>query len=263
MIDFLKESSFAVNDVLKTAIDLLKKHYISIAGLGLLMFITWNLSEILAGFMGEINWGINVLMFIFFILFYFGLQLTLFKYILRLLDDKEAGNVTIRNSVPTRKQIAFFLIGTLYFIACIILVYALIAVLFFPLIYTGLNMNMIIQVAASLGMLAIIITWIRISFFPFFIIDQNAHPFKSIRFSLAITRGNFTKIFLLLVFFAIFHALSFYFNYQGYSFLSTIISIVNSFLIVPLSGVAIAVAYRQMMAEYRGDEDPDIIHNII
>ncbi|TZF85066.1 hypothetical protein FW774_08300 [Pedobacter sp. BS3] len=262
MIEFLKDSTFTVNDVIKTAVDVLKAHYVSVAGLCLLMFITWNLSEILAAFLGEINVGINILMFLFFILVYFGLQLTLLKYILRILDNNNE-DVSIKNSLPTRRQIVNFLIATLYFFACIVLVYALIAVLFFPLIYTPIQMEVIIQIATSVGIIAIIITWIRISFFPFFIIDRDDWPFKSIRFSLAITRGNFTRLLLLLSFFALFHVLSIYFNYQGYAMFSAAISIINSFLIVPLSSVAIAVAYRKMMKDYTGDADPDIIHNII
>lgn len=262
MIDFLKESTFAVNDVIQTAWNILKKEYLSIAGIGLLMFITWNLSSLLAIYISEINIGIDLLMALIFILLYVGLQLTLFKYILKLLDNNET-EVTVMNSLPTRGQVVTFLIGTLFFILCIILVYVLIGILLLPFVYTGIEVTIIAQIAISLGVVGMLITWIRISFFPFFIIDRDAWPFQSIRFSLAITRGNFTKLLLLLIFFAIFHLLTIYLNYQEYYVFSAIVSIINSFLIVPLSSVALAVAYRKMMNEYEGDADPDIIHNII
>jgi hypothetical protein len=32
---------------------------------------------------------------------------------------------------------------------------------------------------------------------------------------------------------------------------------------VPLSSVALTIAYRKMMSEYEGADEPDIIHNII
>jgi hypothetical protein len=262
MIDFLKESTFAVNDVIRTAWDILKKEYLSIAGIGLMMFVTWNLSSFMALYFGEINIGVNLFMAFIFILLYVGLQLTLFKYILKILDENDV-NVTVRNSLPSRKQVLFFLLGTLYFIICIVLVYLLIGILLLPFVYTGISVNIIAQIAISTGIIGMLITWVRISFFPFFIIDRNTWPFQSIRFSLAITRGNFTKLLLLLIFFAIFHLLSLYLNYAGYPIISALVSIVNSFLIVPLSSVAIAVAYRKMMNEYVGDADPDIIHNLI
>lgn len=262
MIDFLKESTFAVNDVIQTAWNILKKEYLSIAGIGLLMFITWNLSSLLAIYISEINRGIDLLMALTFIIIYVTLQLTLFKYILKILDEKDT-EVTVLNSLPTRRQIVTFLIGTLFFILCIMLVYVLIGVLLLPFVYTGIDVSVIAQIAISLGVVGMLITWIRISFFPFFIIDRDTWPFQSIRFSLAITRGNFTKLLLLLIFFAIFHLLTLYLNYKEYYAFSAVVSIINSFLIVPLSSVALAVAYRKMMDEYQGDADPDIIHNII
>jgi hypothetical protein len=38
---------------------------------------------------------------------------------------------------------------------------------------------------------------------------------------------------------------------------------INSFFVIPLSSVALAVAYRGMMSEYTGDQDPDVMDNII
>jgi hypothetical protein len=34
-------------------------------------------------------------------------------------------------------------------------------------------------------------------------------------------------------------------------------------VVIPLSSVALALAYRQMMKDYKGQEQPDILHNII
>ena len=52
-------------------------------------------------------------------------------------------------------------------------------------------------------------------------------------------------------------------NYEGDFIIAGLINLVNSLLVIPLSSVAIAVAYRKMMNEYEGDQDPDIFDNII
>lgn len=262
MIEFLKDSTFAANEVLQSAWQILKKQYLSIATLCFLLFITWNLSAFLASYIGGINIGFSVFMLLVFILGYFTLQLTLFKYTLRLIDSG-GEDLRISAAIPTKKQVLNFLIGTLYFSVCILFAFLLMALLVLPFVYTGMDITMLAQIAISLGVIAGFITWIRISFFPFFIIDRDAWPFQSIKFSLAITRGNFTRLLLILGFLALFHALSLYLMKQDYFFLAVIVSTISSFLIVPLSAVAIAVAYRQMMGEYKGDEDPGIINNII
>jgi hypothetical protein len=263
MIEFLKESTFAVNDVIQVAWKILKKEYFKILGLCLLMFFIFNLSGFFAYFFDAYNFGVKILLFLFFTLAYFGFQLTLFRFVLRVLDE-DRDDVFVKDSLPTTRQIVKFLVATLYFILCILLVYGLIILIVFPFAYLKIPLNLIIQVATSLGVLGIIFTWVRISFFPFFIIDRDCSPFKSIRFSLAITRGNFTKILLLLSFLAIFQLLSIFFAQSDGDFIiAGAINLINSLLIIPLSSVAIAVAYRKMMNEYEGDQDPEILDNII
>lgn len=80
---------------------------------------------------------------------------------------------------------------------------------------------------------------------------------------MAITRGNFTKLLMLLIFLAIFQILHLLINYKGNFVVGAIINLINSLLIIPLSSVVITVAYRRMMTEYEGDQDPGIIRNII
>ncbi|WP_207421185.1 hypothetical protein [Desertivirga brevis] len=265
MIEFLKESTFAVNDVLQVAWKVLKKEYFKILGLCLLMFFIFNLSGMLAYFFDGFNFGIKIILFLFFTLAYFGFQLTLFRFILRVLDE-DRDDVFVKHSFPTTKQIVKFLLATAYFALCIFIVFMLVMVIFFPLyIVVGANAReLVLQVGYSIAVLFIIFTWIRISFFPFFIIDKDVSPFKSIRFSLAITRGNFTKILLLLSFLAIFQILSIFFaNSDGDFIIAGAINLLNSLLIIPLSSVTLAVAYRRMMNEYEGDQDPEILDNII
>jgi hypothetical protein len=123
--------------------------------------------------------------------------------------------------------------------------------------------RVVTNVAVAIAIVAIFITFIRISFFQFFIIDKQAKPFQAIKYSLATTRGNFTKILLLLLVLGFFHLLSLVFNYLHWSVISLVVISLSSFIIVPLSSVALTIVYRKMMAAYDGTEEPDIIHNIV
>lgn len=261
MIEFLKESTFTVNEVIGKAWAVTRRNYFSIATLCFLMFITSNASGLMAFFLKDVNMGLSILMAFFFVMFYFTINLSLFKYIFHLLDDEL--NVSIVDTIPTRKQIIRFLVAMLYFMLCIIGVYSVVILIAFPFIYTGIRMDIITNIAISVGIIAIFITWIRISFFPFFIIDRNLPPFLSIKFSLATTKGNFTKILLLLLVLGGFHVLYLFVSYLQWPVIAFFINVLSSFIIVPLSSVALTIAYRKMISEYKGDAEPDIIHNIV
>jgi len=262
MIQFLKDSTFAVNDVINQAWDVLKKHYFSIAGLCLLLFITSNASGILAFYFRDVSRILSSFMAIIFVILYFGIQLTLFKYIFHVIDD-EKENVSLQDTLPTTKEISYFFIAMLSLLVIILIAFAALAILILPIIYIYRSTERAVDIFAFLSVVFLISFMMRVAFYPFFIIDRNEKPLKAIRLSLAITRGNFLKLLLLLTFLTILHLLSIYFNYRAFPMLSAVLSLVNSFLVVPLSSVAIALAYRQMMKEYKGEEDPTFIKNII
>ena len=262
MINFLKESTFVVNDVIRKSWDVTKRNYFSIATLCFLMFITSNASGLMAFFLKDVNKGLSVLMALFFVFLYFTINLSMLKYIFHLLDNEE-NEVSIVSTLPTRQQIIRFIVGMLYFMLVIIGVYVVVVLVAFPFIYTGIKLNIIINIAVSVGIVAIFITWVRISFFPFFIIDKNQPPFGSLKFSLAITKGNFTKILMLLLVLGGFHVLYLFLSYLQWPVIAFFVNILSSFIIVPLSSVALTIAYRKMMGAYKGDEKPDIIHNLV
>jgi len=275
MINYLKESTFAVNDVIQKAWNILRKNYFSIATLCFLMFITASASSLMAFFIKDVSKVLSAVMAIVFVFLYFTINLSLFKYIFHLMDDED-NDVKIVDTLPTRQQIIRFLIATLYFIGCILFI----GLILFPVLYvldpilrylveigwvksfkaTGV---IITQIAVGIAILALFITWLRISFFPFFIIDKDSKPFESIKLSLAITKGNFTKILLLLLVLGGGYLIYLLFNLLHWPFVAFIVNILSSFLIVPLSSVALTVAYRKIASEYKGDEHPDILHNIV
>ncbi|WP_219226584.1 hypothetical protein [Pedobacter antarcticus] len=262
MINYLKESTFTVNEVIGKAWEVTKRNYFSIATLCFLMFITSNASGLMAFLIKDVNIYLSILMAFFFMMMYFTLNLSLLKYIFHLLDDEE-NDVSIVSTLPTRQQIIRFMVSMLYFMLVIVGVYAIVILAAFPFIYTGIRMEVITNIAVSVGIVAIFITWIRISFFPFFIIDKNQSPFAAIKFSLAITKGNFTKILLLLLVLGGFYVLCLLLIALKLPVIAFFVNILSSFIIVPLSSVALTIAYRWMMSKYDGDEKPDIIHNIV
>lgn len=262
MINYLKESTFAVNDVIQKAWTITRKHYFSIATLCFLMFITASASSLMAFFIKDVSKVLSIVMVIIFVLLYFTINLSLFKFIFHLMDDEE-NDVKIVDTIPTRQQIIRFLVATMYFVACIFGVYLIVILVAFPFIYTGINVSIVKNVAISVGIIAIFITWLRISFFPFFIIDKNSAPFESIKLSLATTKGNFTKILLLLLVLGGGYLIYLLFNLLHWPFVAFIVNILSSFIIVPLSSVALTVAYRKIAGEYTGDADPNILENIV
>jgi len=262
MIQFLKDSTFAVNEVLQAALGILKKKYFSIAGFCLLLFVTSNASGILAVYFKDVNWILSGFMAFTFVVLYFGIQLTLFKYIFHVVDDDKE-TVPLHESMPSGKELSYFFIAMLSLLVMILIAFALLALIILPVIYIFKSTTYAVNLFAVLSVIFLIAFMMRVSFYPFFIIDRHERPFKSIRLSFAITRGNFVKLLILLVFLTILHLLSIYFNWRSYPLLSAALNMVNSFLVVPLSSVAIALAYRQMMKEYKGEEDPRFINNII
>ncbi|MES2827894.1 MAG: hypothetical protein V4687_07060 [Bacteroidota bacterium] len=275
MIDFLKESTFAVNEVMSKAWQVTKRNYFSIATLCFLMFLTSNASNMMAFFLNNVSRGLSILMATLFIILYFTISLSLFRYIFHLLDDEEH-DVSIVSTIPTRQQIIRFLIATFYFSLCIVVV----GIIFYPiLLILDPLLKLIVRIGwvndfsaagviitnicVGMAIVAIFITFVRISFFPFFIIDKNETPFRSIKFSLAITKGNFTKILLLLLVLGGFQVIYWFLGYIQWPVIAFFVNILSSFIIVPLSIVALTIAYRKMMTEYTGDNEPDIIHNLI
>jgi len=248
MIQLLKESTFAVNDVIKRSWDLLKTHYFSVAGLCLCLFVTSNTSGILAFYLNEVNTILRAFMAFMFVIVYFGIQLTLFKYILKVIDHQQ--KIALSDTIPSTKELMYFFMAMLSISALVLVVYLGISVLAWPLIYL-FDMNMIIQANLVVTAIVTFVFMLRAAFYPFFIIDQSETPIRSIRLSIALTKGNITKLLLILAFFAILHLLYIYFNYTGNPVISTALSFISSFFVVPLSSVVIAMAYHKMMKEHR------------
>lgn len=250
MINFLKESTFRVKEVFWKSWDVLWSRYFSIAGLCLSLFITSNTSGILAFYLQNVNPLLSAFMAMLFAVAYFGIQLTLFKFIFLLLDQEE--DITLSRTIPSTLELTRFFLAMLSVGGLLLLTYLAASLLAWPLIY-WVGIDVVLRGIYITSAILMFYFLLRIAFFPFFIIDKRARAWEAIRLSIALTRGNVTKLLLIMAFFAILHLLYIYFNYLGYAMVSTVVSILSSFFVVPLSSVVIAVAYRDMVKGARAD----------
>lgn len=263
MLEFLKESTFKANDVFFRGLAILKKHYLSIAGLCFLLFITNNLSSYLALYLSDIAGDtIRLLMLAVFIILYFGLQLVLIKRAILLSRGIE--HTELMNYIPTVKQFVNFIIGLLIYSLLTGVVYLLCSVIGFPLLYMGVDMETIqYEFNPFLTGLVMMFVLIRISFFPFFILDNNFHIVRASKMSIAFTKGNVVNLLMVMFSLAIIYILQLTCEYFDYTLLARVFSILNTFIIIPLVSIVMALAYTDMIKEYKGSDDPELFKSIL
>jgi hypothetical protein len=59
------------------------------------------------------------------------------------------------------------------------------------------------------------------------------------------------------------HILQVTFEYFEYNVLAKISSVLNTFIVIPLVSLVMAIAYVDMLREYKGSDDPALFKNII
>lgn len=262
MLEFLKDITFKANDVILRAIDILMRNYISIAGLCFLLFITSNLSSFLAIYLDSSNYFVKVILLLVFVGLYFGLQLVLLKRAIFLAKEEKSGG--LKGYLPSLSQFLYYIVGLLFYSLISFCIYLLMYVLLFPLLFLGVEMRTIqSEIHPFLTGLLMLFVLIRTTFFPFFIIEDGFNTFKSYRFSLAMTKGNVFRLLTIVFIVAFTHLLQLGTEYMGYTLVSRILSVVNSFVIIPVVSVVMSIVYIDMVKAYKGDSDPSLIDNII
>ncbi len=263
MLEFLRESTFKANDVIFKALNILKKHYFSVAGLCFLLFVTSNLSTFLAGYLSDSALGfVKLPLFVLFVTLFFGLQLVLIKRAILLVQRVE--HTPLKNYIPTPKQFVNFLLGLILYSVLTGVVYLFCSVLVLPLLYLGVRMETIsYEINPILTGFVMMLLLIRISFFPFFILVNNFNIFRAARLSIAFTKGNVINLLVLMLALASAYILQLAFEYFEYSILATISSVLNTFVIIPSVSLVLAIAYMDMIKEYKGSDDPELFKNII
>lgn len=262
MLDFLKDITFKANDVVLRAIDILMRNYISIAGLCFLIFVTSNLSSFLAMYLDSSNLIVKVLLLLLFVAVYFGLQLVLLKKAIFLAKDEKSHG--LMDYLPSMSQFCYYILGLLLYSLIAFVIYIIMYVALFPLLYLGVNMNTVqTEIHPFLTGVILLFVLIRTTFFPFFIVENGFNTFKSYRFSLAMTKGNVLRLLAIIFIVAFTHLLQLGTEYMGYSLVSKILSLINSFVIIPVVSVVMSIVYIDMIKAYKGSSDPSLMDNII
>lgn len=262
MLEFLKDITFKANDVVLRAIDILMRNYISIAGLCLLLFITSNLSSFLAIYLDSTNYFIKVVLLLAFVGIYFGLQLVLLKKAIFLAKGEKSNSV--KSYLPNLSQFFYYIVGLLFYSVIAFCIYLLMYVLLFPLLFLGVDMRTIqSEIHPFVTGLTMLFVLIRTTFFPFFILEGGFNTFKSYRFSLAMTKGNVFRLLAIIFIVAFTHLIQLGTEYLGYTLVTRVLSLANSFVIIPVVSLVMSIVYIDMMKAYKGGEDPSLIDNII
>ncbi|TDS16259.1 hypothetical protein [Sphingobacterium paludis] len=263
MLQYLKESTFKANDVVLRALALLKNHYFSIAGLCFLLFVTSNLSSYLAMTLSDTGaYAIKALLCFIFLTLFFGTQLVLIKRSLLLARGIE--HADFKDYIPSTKQFFNFLFGFILYSFLVGLVYLLSSIISFPLLYLDVDMETLsMEVNPFITGIIMLFVLIRITFFPYFMVDKNFHVFRSCKLSVALTKGNTISLLLLFMVIGMAYMLQASCEYLGYFIMAKAFSFINTFVIIPSVSLVMAVAYHDMMKDYQGGDDPELLKNII
>jgi uncharacterized membrane protein len=144
------------------------------------------------------------------------------------------------------------------------IVYLLCSIVAWPLLYLGVPMETIsYEINPFLTGIVMMLILVRISFFPFFILVNNFNIFRACRMSVAFTKGNVANLLVLIFGLAFMHILQVTFEYFEYNVLAKISSVLNTFIVIPLVSLVMAIAYVDMLREYKGSDDPALFKNII
>lgn len=262
MLEFLKESTFRANDIIFRALNLLKSHYFSIASLCFLLFVISQITTFVHGYFEDVGIATKSLLMLLNIVLFFGLQLVLIKRAILLSQGVE--HTRFLNYIPTTKQFINFLFGLVLCSLFGVFFILVLGVLFWPLIYIGVDKDFItFDLVPFLSPIISALFLMRITFFPFFILERNVNFFKAVKLSMAFTRGNFLKIVAVFLFLGLASLLSFVLIYFGYWYIAMFFTAISVFLIIPLVSLAMSVAYTDMLREYKGSENPGFFKSIL
>ncbi len=263
MLEFLKTSTFRANDVFLRALNILRRHYFSVAGLCFLLFVTNTLSAFLALYLNDFELSyVRIVLLLLFICVFFGLQLVLIKRAILLANNIE--HAPLMTYLPSFKQFINFILGLVLYSVFLAVVYVICSIVCMPFLYLGVDMNTILyEVNPLLTGILMMLILIRISFFPFFILEKGFSIFRAFKMSIAFTKGNVINLLILMFFLATAYIFQLTFEYLEYTTLAKISGLLNTFIIIPSVSIAMAVAYVDMIKEYTGGDDPELFKSIL
>lgn len=245
MKNISNNSDFAVSAIFGKALKVLSTHYLAIAILSVCMFAIAGLSSSLASYFQDASDGLSVLLALFFILLYATVGLSLFKVILTILNHEK--KPSRMDYLPTYKELVRYLVAVILFLLMAIGLTAAILVGAFPLVYTGIQVSTVLNIAMSICFPVFLVFFLRVTFYPFFILDQDAKAWQSIKKSYHITKDYIFKIILVVLLFVFIHVCQAYVTIRWGLYAATVLGVLNAFFITPFYIVSLAVTYKRMM----------------
>lgn len=262
MIAFLKETTFAANDVLKRSVGILKNHYFSIAGLCLLLFIILQSNTMLTLYFSDTAFSVRLFFLGLFSVLVISTTFVLLRYSIHLVRNEKT--IPLTEYFPSVKQFASSIVGILIVAVLFFVMIMVLLLLGLPLVYMGVEMDTIFyRILPPVAAILLLIGGLRIIFYPFFILDLRLSAVRAMKFSVAMTKGNVSKLLLTYFIVTAVQVLQFALEYFGYNVISIIFKFVNAFFILPMLSIILSVFYVEMMKEYHGGDDPSLMDNLI
>lgn len=238
-------SDFAISGVFGKATKVLQEHYWGIALVNVCMFVVVGLSSTLAPYFRDESEVLSIVLALLFILLYATLGLSLFKIILTILNHEKKPNRM--DYLPSFEELVRYLLAVLFLLLLAIGLAVVILVVAFPLVYTGIDVSTVLSMGAGISGLVLFVFFLRVAFYPFFILDQRIGAWASIKASYSITKNYIFKITLVVLLFVLIHVLQGYVAMIWGASAGAVVGVLNAFFITPFYVVTLGVAYKRML----------------
>ncbi|MES2274948.1 MAG: glycerophosphoryl diester phosphodiesterase membrane domain-containing protein [Bacteroidota bacterium] len=229
---------FSIAETIKAAWDIIKKNFVTIiiySAIAVVALIVIQLVNFI--FNSTSDFTVQVILFFLLLIMQGYTTLGLYKLIFTLIDS-EFYEFEFSQIVPTMRMVLSYI--------AISLLFAFIVTTFNVFVIDNLeNYPATQNTVRFLGVLVLLYLALRYMFCVCFIVDDDSGPFESLKQSFAITKGNLTKIILILLISIALIALG---------FIALVIGIIITY---PLVNIILVVTYRKLVYSHQ-DVDDDI-----
>lgn len=230
---------FSIAETIKTAWDIIKKNFVTIiiySAIAVVALVVIQLVTFI--YSSTSDFTIQLVLFFLLLLMQGYTTLGLYKLIFTLIDS-EFYEFEFSQIVPSLRMVLSYITISLLF-AFIVTTYS-----FFVVDKWLINFPATQTIAKLFGVLVLLYMVLRYMFCICFIVDEDSGPFESLSQSFYITKGNLTKIILILLISILLITLGF------------IALFVGIILTYPLVNIILVVTYRKLVYSHK-DVDDDI-----
>jgi uncharacterized membrane protein len=230
---------FSVAETIKAAWDIIKKNFVTIIIYSAIAVVVLGVIQVVSLiYSSTSDFTVQLILFFLLLLMQGYTTLGLYKLIFTLIDS-EFYEFEFSQIIPSLRMVLSYITISLLF-AFIVTTYS-----FFVVDKWLINFPATQTITKFVGVLILMYLALRYMFCVCFIVDDDSGPFESLRQSFAITKGNLTKIILiLLISIALIAA----------GFIALFIGIIITY---PLVNIILVVTYRKLVYSHL-DVDDDI-----